>query len=151
MNPTPSPRAKGLWHRLQQWYGSRLAENYGAEPPADWCAVVDALANSEVKAGLAVIRARYVTHPPTLPEFEQAMRPPKNRPAIAGHTNAEQLCSYVAKHHFSRLTPKQQRGPWTYLGAPDGTITGLLIAEDQGSPAIRLMLADIGISQVTER
>lgn len=69
-----SPRAKRVWIRLMDWYGTRLGETYGPEPPPDWCAVVDAADNAGVKAGLAVIRREYVNFPPTFPQFAKAMK-----------------------------------------------------------------------------
>jgi hypothetical protein len=140
--PEVSKRAKQLWQRLIEWYGTRIVEQYGAAPPADWCCIVDELDNTAVKRGLSIIRARHIQHPPTLPEFDQAMRP-KQDSAPQGPNPAERLCAYVLKTYRSNLTAKQIRVPWTYLGNGEG-ITGVVVPADGDRPGYRVMLADIG-------
>ena len=137
----PSARAKRLWQRLIEWYGTRIIEQYGAQPPDDWCQVIDEADNDTVKRGLSVIRSRYVQHPPTYPQFEQAFRPGVTAPTGPGP--ADRLCAHIMRTFGARLTAKQVRGPWTYIGTPAGEISGVVIDADGVSAGYRVMLADI--------
>ena len=109
-----SQRARVLWDRLTDWYGTRLADTYGPFPPKDWCAVVDGASNDTVKRGLSIIRAEYVQYPPTFPQFARAMKP-LIRPVHTGTSVHEELARYVVKHYWPQLTLKQQCLPWRYL------------------------------------
>lgn len=137
-----SARAERAWQRLTDWYGARLAESYGKVMPADWAKVIDATDNDTVKRGLSLIRSRYVQHPPTLPQFDQAMRPPEGT-TTSGPNPAERLCAHVMRHYGGRLTEKQTRGPWTYIGTPGGEISGVVIDGDVDHAGYRVMLADL--------
>jgi hypothetical protein len=139
---TPSARAARVWQRLTEWYGVRLAESYGATIPADWAEVVNDVDNDTVKRGLAIIRARYVQHPPTLPQFDQAMRPLGNMQKL-GPSPSERLCAHIMKQHGDKLTLRQRARPWTYIGTPAGEISGVVIDADGTAPGYRVMLADI--------
>jgi hypothetical protein len=155
----PSPRARRVWDRLQNWYGSRLTEQFGTEPPPDWCRVVDTHDNDEVKRALSVIQAEHQTHPPTFPQFEKAFKPPVKHAAPRGLSLLEKFSAWIVRNY--RLTPTQLRGPWTYLGresdAPDHTgkiverhaveITGVIIAADGDSPGHRIMVVDMQMSE----
>lgn len=154
-----SPRSKHLWKRLTEWYGTRILETYGELPPPDWCDVIDSVDNDAVKKGLATIRTKYLTFPPTLPEFEAAVKPPRARSANKVQTVQERLCAYVARNYWDMLTPAQQRGPWTYIGttsagkAPEGMredwgveITGVVIAADGDSTGYRVKVEDMVMS-----
>lgn len=151
-----SPRAARVWRRLTEWYGSRLAEQFGEDPPSDWCEIVDRADNETVKVGLARIRAQYAVHPPTLPQFEAAMKP--SRPmALDGPSIAQRLAEHAMRTLGTRLTAGQIRGPWTYVGEtyavtnkkgetdPKGgvVITGVVIGADGDSPCYRIMVQDI--------
>ena len=139
----PSKRAERMWLRLTEWYGARVIDQYGADPPEDWCDVIDHLDNDQVKRGLSLLRSRYVQHPPTLPQFEAVMRPP---PVPTGEPSpAEKLCAHATKVYGARMTPKQLRGPWTYLHDQDGQICGVAIDSDGVSAGYRVMVADIGL------
>jgi hypothetical protein len=46
-----------------------------------------------------------------------------------------------------RLTPKQIRDPWTYIGTPNGEISGVVIASDGDRPGFRVMLVDLGLPE----
>lgn len=134
---SPSHRSKRLWDRLGQWYGSRLAEQYGAEPPQDWCEVVDAADNDTVTRALADIRVKHLTHPPTFPEFNSIVRKAKH----ARETGPSAID--VLEQHLQRrnLTFKQGR-QLTYIGTL-GQITGVVVPQDGEYPGFRLMLSDL--------
>lgn len=152
----PSQRAQRVWDRLSQWYGARLAEQYGDTPPPDWCEVIDDADNDTVKLVLAQIREKHTTHPPTFPEFDALFAKAK-RPVAAstGPTIKEQLADFVLKHRA--LTREQLRMPWTFLGrqfdapGPDGKmrhnwgveITGVVVPADGDALGYRVMVADM--------
>ena len=138
---TISPRAKRLWERLIQWYGARLVDQYGDAPPPDWCDVVDRIDNDGVKRGLSIIRNRYVQHPPTLPQFEQAMKP--DTTFCTGPNAAARLSAHVMLHYGRRLTTKQISRAWTYIGDSTGGIAGVVIDADGDHCGYRVMLADL--------
>jgi len=152
-----TPRAKHVWTRLGEWYGSKLAEQYGPVPPEDWCEIVDRADNETVKRGLSVIRSTYVSWPPTLPQFEEAMRTTDRSRGTPSAPVTERLVEFVLKHR--RLTPRQLAAPWTYLGrsfdapGPDGKIwanwgiefTGVVVPADGENPGYRVMVADMQI------
>lgn len=153
--PAISIRAKRVWRRLVEWYGTRLIEQFGEEPPADWCTTVDGIDNDAIERGMNLIRGKYALHPPTFPQFAEAMSPV--REAATGHVQniPERLAEYVAKNYWARLSPRQQRGPWNYFGrhfdAPDLTgktikdwgieITGVDIPADGDSPRLCITVA----------
>jgi hypothetical protein len=151
----PSARAKRVWDRLQDWYGVRLTEQFGPEPPKDWCDVVDRSDNEQVKRALSVVRSDYTNFPPTFMQFEKAFKPAVKPYGQKVPSNAERLSNFVTANY--RLTPKQLRGPWKYLSrefdAPDHSgkirerngveITGVVIAADEQSPGYRVMLIDM--------
>lgn len=58
---------------------------------------------------------------------------------------AEKLCEFVTREYGRRLTPRQLRGPWTYIGTYNGEISGVVIAPDGESPGRRVMLIDLGL------
>jgi hypothetical protein len=68
----------------------------------------------------------------------------------AGHVQnpAERLCEHVMRTLGARLTPKQIRMPWTYIGSVGGEITGVIIPADGDAPSYRMMLTDIGSPQL---
>lgn len=138
--PEISARSRRVWQRLTEWYGTRMVEQYGEVPPSDWCEVVDDSDNESVRRGLAHIRVRFPQHPPTLPQFEQVMRPVQ---VSRGPTVADRLCEHVMREHGGSLTPTQIRSPWTYLGAPEGII-GVIVPADGERPGYRVMVADLG-------
>jgi hypothetical protein len=156
MRKAISPRAKREWQRLTEWYGTRFTEQYGDTPPDDWAEVIDRADPETLKRGLNTIRAKYAVHPPTLPQFDQAMAPVRE-PGTKGPSVADRLCQHVMRNYASRMTPKQIRGPWTYTGrtfaALDVTgkmvegqgmeIDGVDIAADGDSPGIHVTVAEI--------
>ncbi len=140
-----SARAKRVWQRLIEWYGTRLAEQYGETPPADWSEVVDNADNEAVKRALTVIRSKYVAHPPTFPQFAEAMAPVRKANGPRQPTVQDRLCEYVMRTIGTRLTPTQMRGPWTFRGrsfaaanSDDKTV------EDQGIEILAVEIAPDG-------
>ncbi len=154
---TITPRAKRVWQRLVEWYGTRIIEQYGDAPPEDWRSTIDGADNETIKRGLAIIRSKYLAHPPTLPQFGEAMAPSKKSKGPREITVQEKLCAYISRDYADMLTPKQMRGPWTYIGkqfaAPgaDGKlienhgveITGVVIDADGDERGYRVMVADM--------
>jgi hypothetical protein len=109
-----SPRARRVWDRLTEWYGTRLAEMYGPNPPRDWRRLVDRSNDFDVRRALNTIRTKHPSHPPTLPEFESALRPPPpvhREPHEA--TLQERLVAHVMKTRH--LPPAQIIARWTFL------------------------------------
>lgn len=60
---------------------------------------------------------------------------------------AELLCSHVMRLYGRRLTPKQMREPWTYIGTHNGEISGVVVAPDGASTGLRVMLIDLGLPE----
>jgi hypothetical protein len=143
--PEISARSKRVWRRFIEWYGARVVDQYGKEPPEDWRRIVDSTDNGTVKLGMSIIRSRYVDHPPTFPQFEQVMRPAVT--INQGPNPAEILCAYAMKTHGSRLTAKQIREPWTYFGTETGETSGVWIPADGDSAAIRVTMLDVQSGQ----
>jgi hypothetical protein len=118
---------------MVEWYGARVAEQYGESPPIDWCHAIDRVDDTTVQRGLSLIKTRYLDHPPTLPQFEACMRPAES--ASRGPSEMDQLCAYVMKIHGSRLTPLQIRTSWTYSRDKSGELVATVPADGQ-SPAV---------------
>lgn len=146
----PSRRALRFWKRLTDWYGARLVEQYGEEPPDDWCAAIDKASDRQVLDALTAIRSQHVQFPPSLPQLEQLLRPkyqagPKKSPQ-------EQLCEWVVANRA--LTPAQLRAVWTWLytgspyaGSTDFAIVGVVIPPDGEAPGHRIMLEDMNLEK----
>lgn len=145
-NAKISPRAKRVWERLMNWYGTRLAEQYGAVPTSDWCSVVDESDNDTVVKVLAQIREKHTTHPPTFPEFELLFRRAKSH-AVQGPSLASSLSDYVLR--TQRLTDTQLRTPWMYTRNVDGNISGVIVQADGAAPAIRITVADMQLGNLS--
>lgn len=137
-----SPRAKSVWKQLIEWYGTGcIVDRYGKDPPPDWAKIIDGITTEQSKAGMSVIRSRHIQFPPTLPEFEIAMRPP--RVVRTGPSAQERLCEFAARKYAGYLTRRQLNGPWRYTGNGDTGVTGVVIDADGDSPGYRVTLADI--------
>jgi hypothetical protein len=131
---------------MREWYGVRVVEQYGETPPDDWRRIVDSTDNEAVKRGLSIIRSRYFDHPPTFPQFEQAMRPATM--VSQGPSPGDLLCAYVMKTYGARLTPKQIREPWTYFHSNNGPeISGVWIPADGESASVRVTMLDMQSGQ----
>jgi hypothetical protein len=128
-----------------EWYGTRVAEQYGTEPPIDWCKAVDAADDTTVQRGLSLIKSRHIDHPPTLPQFEACMRPAESG-ANSGPREVDQLCAFVMKHFGARLTPRQIRESWTYSRDKGGELVAIVPA-DGTSPEIRISALEMRTGQ----
>lgn len=135
-----SARAKRVWQRFMEWYGARFADQYGEIPSADWCQAIDEATNDEVKLALSKSRMQYLQYPPTLPQFEQLLKPAR---VLTGPSMADRLCHFAMRQLGASLTPTQIREPWTYLGSPNEGITGVVIPADGDAPSHRVMVADM--------
>lgn len=69
-------------------------------------------------------------------KVESSTRPPVKR----SPTLHERLCAYAAREFHSRLTPKEFRGPWRYIGDE------LVIDREDGSE-LKISAADIDSGQ----
>jgi hypothetical protein len=138
-----------VWDRMNDWYGVRMSEAYGATPPRDWCRAVDHASDSQVRDALTKMRRAHTSHPPTLPEFEALLAPPRTSVA-QGSPIVSRLADYAIKH--LRLTPRQLAAPWTWLhkgevGGHDYEITGVVILSDGEAPGHRVNLADLALAE----
>jgi len=142
-----SRRALRVWDRLTQWYGQRIAEQYGPTPPADWAAAVDQAADADVQRALTECRAKHVSFPPTLPEFEALLR---GRPKHVGRrvTIQERLWDHALA--TLPLSPEQLNRPGTFIyagepwsGGQNFEVRGLRIDAAGGRPAYRIMAEDL--------
>lgn len=145
-----SVRAKRFWEKLHGWYGSALTEQFGPEPPSDWCALVDDSGNDVVASALAEIRQRHVTFPPKFPEVDAIFAKLK-RPHDASPSMMDLLSDYALRS--KPLTFRQLRG-WTFLyqghsgyaGCPashDYAVVGMVIPADGDAPGYRIMVTDM--------
>lgn len=150
----PSKRALHLWARLTQWYGQRLADQYGPEPPRDWCDAVDHASNDDIRRALSECRSKHVSHPPTLPEFAALLKPRHLGTARREESLQERITAYAIR--TLPLTAKQRARPWTWLhrgdayaGSQDFEITGVLIPSDGDRPTYRVMAEDVVAAEAT--
>jgi hypothetical protein len=155
-----SPRAQRFWDRLVTWYGSRLTEQYGANPKGDWCELIDDHDNEVVARALVEIKTKHPQFPPSFPEadgiFARLKMPTQTSTGPSVH---EALSDYVLRNRT--LTPNQLRMPWKYIGKTfdavgiDGKmrphhgveITGVIIPADGDHPGYRVMVADLQIER----
>ena len=113
-NRAISARARRVWDRLIGWYGTRVADTYGEDPPRDWCRMIDRVNDNDVKRALSIVRTKHPSHPPTLPEFESALRPPAPQYRDPHEPSPQELLvRHVMKH--CRLTARQVIARWTFL------------------------------------
>ena len=157
---TISPRAARAWQRLQEWYGARFSEQFGAVPPPDWSAAIDNASNDLVKRALSILRAECVEFPPTFPQFAKALRPPR-LPSRGELTPQDRLCMFAARRYHRRLTEKQFIGPWTYLyrdviafnetgkEVAGAQCIGVVIPADGESPGHRINIEDMETLEAT--
>lgn len=131
---------------MVEWYGARVAEQYGEDPPIDWCRAVDAVNDATVQRGLSLIKSRYIDHPPTLPQFEACMRPAES--SNRGPSELEQLCAFVMRHVGARLTPLQIRTSWTYSRDKAGELV-VIVPADGESPQFRITALEMRSNQQT--
>ena len=115
MPPKVSKRAGRAWDRLRQWYGARLAEQYGSLPPEDWCHLFDRTDDERLDAGLTAARHASPVHPPTLGQIEASI--PKRDLGARRQSLPERLCEYAISKLGRVLCEHQIRGPWNYFGS----------------------------------
>lgn len=153
-----TPRASRVWERLRQWYGARLAEQYGDEPPADWCEAVNTATDDVIKLALRGVREKHVAHPPTLPEFETLLR---KGAAVRSTAHSVDYRLLMVEHaiRFCRLSDAQRASPWNWIvrwfddpkpnepGRKGAEILGVIIPQcpkdPEGYPSRRVMVADL--------
>lgn len=151
---TTSRRAQKIWKRLGTWYGARMADQYGTEPPSDWAELIDRTDDERLEIALFAVRREHVNHPPTLGQFEAAIPQKRN---LGGPSVAMQLAQHVVRH--LSLCQHQLMRPWSYYGPaheftskarggevvkhPD--VAGVVIAEckDCGRPSHRVKVEDL--------
>jgi hypothetical protein len=114
MQPKVSRRASRVWDRLGQWYGSRLADNYGPTPPEDWCEVIDRTDDERLHSALSHLRHQSPVHPPTLGQLEDAI--PKRETGLGGPSSPTRLAELLLKTHGSEMCAHQFRMGWNYFG-----------------------------------
>jgi len=130
---------------MVEWYGTRIQEQYGIEPPTDWCKAVDQADDTTVQRGLSLIKSRYLDHPPTLPQFEQVMRPQESG-GTRGPTEQVQLCDYVMKTRGASFTAKQIRSAWTYCRDRNGELVAI-VPEDGSNPSVAVSALEMRSGQ----
>lgn len=108
-----SRRADATWKRLSSWYGARLAEQYGAQPPEDWCELIDRTDPERLDLALMAVRRTSPAHPPTLGQLEGAIpnRQNSNEPSLV-----EQLSAGVMRFLGKQLCKHQIAAVWNYYG-----------------------------------
>lgn len=107
-----SRRAKQVWKRLMSWYGAPvIAERFGAEPPDDWCELINRTPPEDVETALIAVRRQCVTFPPTLAQFEACI--PERR-KVGPKSVVSMLCEHAVTH--LRLCQHQLMRTWSYFG-----------------------------------
>lgn len=119
-----SKRARAVWKRLGQSYGTRMADTYGEVPPSDWCRVIDRTDPERLERALVKVREVCIQFPPTLGQFEAAI--PKKQFGKNIKATHEQLCDHALR--TLNLCEHQLWPPWTYFGkaVEDGSRAGYL-------------------------
>ncbi len=108
-----SKRADRTWKRLASWYGARLAEQYGDNPPEDWADLIDRTDDERLEQALAAVRRASPTHPPTLGQLEAAV-PSRH---LASDPSSVSILSAAAMRMLGKsLCMHQIAMPWNYFG-----------------------------------
>lgn len=145
------PRASKVWERFRQWYGTKFIEQFGPTPPSDWSAAIEGTHPDSIQRALDICRAKYPDWPPTLPQFEAALKPPATAKQEQGPTIMDQLEAFARKQY--RLTMMQEKKrSWISSGktwAADTRIIGVKFPADGDAPEYRVMVADMGLSEAT--
>lgn len=113
MSRKVSPRAERVWKRLAEWYGARLADQYGPTPPPDWQAVINGADEDRLEQGLIAVRRMSPAYPPTLGQLESAI-PPKR--AKSEKSIPQMLADHVVETRGHQLCVHQLSKPWNYFG-----------------------------------
>lgn len=132
-------KAKKAWKTLMAFYGARLSDNYGPQPPEEWCELIDRCDGEQLDRAMTSIRREHVNFPPTLGQFEAATK----KPLRSGRQQSpvDRLTEFIVEHR--QLTVTQLRGPWSWLEDSDGAVTGVVIRADGEAPGYRVMMADM--------
>lgn len=155
-----SARAKRVWKRLAEFYGARIVEQFGSIPPKPWCDAVDSHEDSSVQAALVKIRASHLQFPPTLPEFEAALRSVAAPAKESGPDRKAALVEWIVRN--KPLTAMQKAKPWTWRGkmfdapGPDGKMTanwgveftGVEIPPDGNAPGYFVRFEDMDAGDI---
>lgn len=126
----PSNRAQKYWAKLIEWYGSRVAENYGPQPPDEWCDFFDRTDPDDVAMAMRSCRRSTPIHPPTLGQLEAAI--PEKIAGPIGPSKPLKLCDLMMEKHGKELCRHQLAKPWNYFGPMttfDRQIQGLKASE----------------------
>ena len=70
-------RAARVWTRLAEMYGERFLKAYSDEPNDTWQQTIAKLSDADIVLALKQLAEKGGAHPPTLPEFVAASKPPK--------------------------------------------------------------------------
>lgn len=114
-------RARLVWERLVQAYGSRVAESFGPTIPQPWAEAVDDLTDEQIKFGLRHVVRDSPIHPPSLGQFIKACMDLPIARSDKGPSLQEQLAAYASLliHGKEPIRDpdraKQFMLPWTYL------------------------------------
>jgi hypothetical protein len=140
MSKPASKRAEDLWKRLLSWYGARLGDQFGARPPADWCATVDDATPAVIERALADIKIKHPLHPPTYPQFAECVSR-LSYAQVRGPSDHERLHDFVVSHRT--LTRAQLLAHWHYRFIDNAHCVCVDIPEDGDVPGFRVRLADL--------
>jgi hypothetical protein len=114
-----SKRADRVWMRLSQWYGTRWIEAFGPKPTEDWVRAVNGATDEQLLAALSAVRSKHLSHPPTLPEFEAALR--DARPKATANRSGDSLVDRLDAAML-RVTKAPQDIRWLARKSPEGKL-----------------------------
>jgi len=132
--------ASELWKRLASWYGARLLDQFGTQPPPDWRETIEQCSADVIARALAEIKIEHPVHPPTFPQFAAIV---SRMSYIRQHGPLPQyrLCDFVIAHRT--LTPAQYRN-WTYVYRGDVCVAVDIPADPVGGvPGFRVRVEEI--------
>lgn len=152
-----SKRVEIFWTRLRQWYGQRIVDAYGENAPPDWAKLIDLADNNQIKNALDRIRKTCPVHPPTFPQFENAIKAAAIPVIEAKPDRRSELIEWIMKN--KKLTQWQIVTPWNwivrYFDSLDlegkmrekhgAEISGVIVPDDEveGVPGYRVMFDDM--------
>lgn len=159
---TISRRARGLWSKFCEWYGTaEMSKQFGLVPPKDWCEAIDDIPNRDAMARvISAVKTKHPTFPPKFPEFDAIVSNcTKPKAIVTGPSTQERLKVWVLQH--KPLTTTQLHMPWTYIGryfdapGPNGKmaqnfgveVTGVVVPADGDHPGYRVMLEDLQMAE----
>ena len=107
-----SKRSQRAWARLSSWYGARLQEQYGPNPPDDWCEIFDRTDDERLQHGMLTARRESPIHPITLGQLEAAI--PAKHGAVTRQSVPDVLCE-AATRKFNPCQHQSAAG-WNFFG-----------------------------------